>query len=796
MPQALAGIRILDLTRGPAGGIATMVLADFGAEVLLIEQPGFTHPLDALPAARMWRRGKQVLPLDLDNPQDLAAFHELAAGADVLVCSWRPAALARKSLDYANLHSRHPHLVFCHITGFGARGPMANMPGYEHTAAAYSGRMQLFAGIVDRPGPVFSAVQVGVHACAQSAVAGILAALFQQGRQRGAKSPGRLVETSLLQAMLPFEMGTMLGRQLPEHFPGLQTTPSEEPPMPSLFYHPAQAGDGRWMQFGNLLPHLFDNLLIATDLIDIVADPDFDHQQLALRSPAKQEAFRARMLKRIQDRPAADWMADFIENGGIVATTYQSTQEALDDPDVVANGHAVEPQEGSVQLGPLARLTRTPGEAGEPAVGDRGRAQTWRTSPRSAPTTQATSGLPLTGIRVVEMATIIAAPLGTAFLADMGAEVIKIEQIGGDPFRGMLSGLGAARVNGGKHSISVDMKAPAGSRIVQQLVRDADVVVHNFRPGVPERLGIGYAQVAAVNPDVVYLQTNGYGPDGPSAHRPSTHPIPGAAMGGVMHQMGGRLPQELQDIDGLKLWTRRLMRANELNPDPNTSVVVATSIMLGLMARHRTGQGQQILVDMLGANAYANSDDFLRYSGKPARAMPDEGLHGLSPTYRLYRCADDRWIFLAAVTPREQLGLRDALRDASISPPSVSQLREGGNMLAQVLRDVFVSRDADYWTSLLAAAGVGCVRADGPAPSEFWLVNEQVEALDLTAEANHAAWGRYRRHGPMVLFDATRQDLGAAPLAGAHNVELLSALGYSNEQIAALQADGVIWQEE
>ena len=164
----------------------------------------------------------------------------------------------------------------------------------------------------------------------------------------------------------------------------------------------------------------------------------------------------------------------------------------------------------------------------------------------------AATELPLAGIRVVELATIIATPLGTSFLADMGAEVIKIEQIGGDPFRGMLSGLGAARVNGGKHSISVNMKTPEGIKIVRDLIRDADVVVHNFRPGVPERLGIAYEQVATINPDVVYLQANGYGPDGPSAHRPSTHPIPGAAMGGVMYQMGGRLPDKLQDIDGLE----------------------------------------------------------------------------------------------------------------------------------------------------------------------------------------------------------------------------------------------------
>ena len=136
MAQALTGLRVLDLTHGPAGGMATMVLADFGAEVLLVERPGVTHPLDELPAARMWRRGKQTVGLDLADEQDMATFHELAAGADVLVCNWRPAALARKGLDFERLHQRHPHLVYCHITGFGARGPLAESPSRSAVATA------------------------------------------------------------------------------------------------------------------------------------------------------------------------------------------------------------------------------------------------------------------------------------------------------------------------------------------------------------------------------------------------------------------------------------------------------------------------------------------------------------------------------------------------------------------------------------------------------------------------------------------------------------------------------------
>jgi crotonobetainyl-CoA:carnitine CoA-transferase CaiB-like acyl-CoA transferase len=278
-------------------------------------------------------------------------------------------------------------------------------------------------------------------------------------------------------------------------------------------------------------------------------------------------------------------------------------------------------------------------------------------------------GPPLAGIKVVEIATIIAAPLGASFLADMGAEVIKVEQIGGDPYRGLGAGVGAARVNAGKQSLSVDLKAAAGRAMVLDLIAEADVLIHNFRPGVPERLGIGYEQVRDRNPRLVYLQSNGYGPDGPGAERPSTHPIPGAAMGGVLYQLGERVPDAVQDMDGLRLWTRRLMRANEVNPDPNTALVVTTSAMLGLAARHRTGQGQRVLVDMFGANAYANHDDFLAYPGKAARALPDPLLYGLSASYRLYRCARDQWVFLALTSEREFQRFSAELMEAGLMAP-------------------------------------------------------------------------------------------------------------------------------
>ena len=257
----------------------------------------------------------------------------------------------------------------------------------------------------------------------------------------------------------------------------------------------------------------------------------------------------------------------------------------------------------------------------------------------------APSGKPLAGVTVLEFATIIATPIGVSMLADLGARVIKVEPIGGDPFRGMgagpLRGLLASKTNAAKESICIDLKSEEGQAIAAELIAGADAVVHNYRPGVPERLGIGYEAVRAIRSDIVWVSANGYGPDSPGARRPSAHPIPGAVMGGALFQAGSAVPpQGCETLEEIREVSRQLMRANEANPDPNTGLLVASATLLGLYAQRRYGVGQEIYVNMLTANAYANSDDFLSYEGKPPRREVDGELYGTAPWYRLYEASE------------------------------------------------------------------------------------------------------------------------------------------------------------
>ena len=771
----LSRFRVVELGVGPVTGLATMVLADFGADVVKVVPQG-GDPFRGMGSWPLWTRGKRIVEADLDDSGDLAALRSLIVeSADAVLTNLDQATRDAIGLDAESLG--RPDLVLGVVSGFGEDGPYANYPAYEPVVAAKSGRMLNFAGVADRRGPNYAALQVGTHATAQSAAFGLLAALIR----REATGHGFTFDTSLLRGMMPYEMGIMAMAQLWDK--GIlerpKVTRDRTVSMPTFNYHPVRTKDGKWLQLGNLLPHLLDNFFRACGLDAAIAQSG--HPGDPFRWPREAvEEFRDTLFEHMQSKTLAEWTDIFVADGGVASHPYQTTQEALADPDVVANGHAVE-RDGVTQLGVLADLTESPGEVGAAAVETTFDA----IEPRRVairPIEGDRPAKPLAGVTVVESATIIAAPLAAATLADLGARVIKIEPLTGDPFRSMFHGFGASKCNAGKECISLDLKSADGQRIAQSLAAKADIWVHNYRMGVPERLGIGYEQLSAVNPGLVYVSANGYGPNGPGAKRPSTHPVPGAALGGVVWQLGG-LPVEdsVPNNAELRETARKLLRANDVNPDPNMSMVVATTALLGLAARRVHGRGQKVFVDMFGANAYANWDDFLSYEGKPERARVDKDGYGLGPLHRLYRCADG-WVFLMVATDDEWTVLRDELH---------LEVDRNAADLEDVLGEVFAAGRADDFEARLAPKGIGCVRADGLQPPAFLLEDEHCGVEELRVAAVHPDWGDYFRNGPMVRFSKGDDYPGTGAMGGA-TVALLEELGYSGAEIDALIAERTV----
>ncbi len=768
----LQGIAIVDLGLGPVTGLATMVLADFGADVIKVEPPG-GDPFLAMPSSRAWMRGKSTLEVDLDDPRALQDVRSLIVdGADAVVTTLGRERRQALGLDYATLSETRSDLVYGVVSGFGEDGPYRDYAAVEAVVAAKFGRMMSLEGVAHRRGPCYAAVQVATHAASQAVAMAVLGSLC--GRRTSGR--GFVFDTSLLRGLLPQDVSGVQTTHLRER--GILSAPetATDPVtvMPRLYYHSARTKDGRWIQFGNLLPHLHQNFLAVAGLDG--RSPDAGSGDL--------EAFRNLMLKTMESASLDEWMEKFVRHGGVAAHPYQTTQAAMDDPDIVANGHVVT-IDGVAQLGPIAELTETPATiGGAPRRIDFGRARELfgifgegkgrgDSNGRGRRSSVApASRRPLEGVTVIEAATIIAVPLGTSTLADMGARIIKFEPPGGDPFREMMVGAGAARCNTGKESICLDLKSPQAREIASRLVEKADILVHNYRPGVPERLGLDYDTLARVKPDLVYLASNGYGRKGPGARRPSTHPIPGAALGGVVWQMGGLPTDAPLALDELREVTRALFRANDTNPDPNTSMVVATAAVLGLLAREMTGKGQQVFLDMFGANAYANWDDFVSYPGKPERPRVDKGSLGLSPWCRLYECRSG-WVFLHA-------------------EDDDARTRLGANDEAE-LETMFRTDDADAWEARLNGDGIACVRADAHWPAEFLLRDPHAQVEELVVTADHAQWGDYKRQGPLVRFERGGCYPGAC-LAGEHSVQLLEELGLASEVIDRLLDDGVVAQ--
>ncbi|MCB9482519.1 MAG: CoA transferase [Dehalococcoidia bacterium] len=803
MVEACEGIRVLDLSSGPAGGLASMILADFGADVVKVERPG-GDPYRRLAAAPMWLRGKRSIEADLKTRLGQQTLHDLVAGADVVLVSHRPDTARRLQVDAETLRALNPRLVYCHLTGFGPRGPLANYRGYEGVVAAKAGRMMTFAGQTDRDGPIFSYVQVGTHGASQAAVQGILAALIA----REATGEGQTVETSLLQAMMPYDMGGILIQQLMRRFPKLFP---EDPwsafgRMPTLQYQPVLTKDGRWLQLGNLVEHLFHAFLVAADLSEVYVDERYQGPPNQYAEDAREE-LRDRILAKMQERTLDEWMQAFIADGNVAAEPYVTTQEALSHPQIVHNGAVIEvdtPAHGAMkQIGPVGRLSQTPASIRPvaPEVGE-SRTVSWPVTASPAPSAdgslQRQLRHPLEGVTILEFATIIATPYACSILGDLGARVIKVEPIGGDPMRGMVNGVGATKTTASKESISVDMKSEEGREVVRRLVEQADALIHNFRPGVPERLGIGYEDVRAVRPDIVYVSAMGYGSDGPYAHRPNAHPIPGAALGGAVMQAGG--PSALAPVEGIEAIrerSRQLMRANEVNPDPNTSLVIATATMLALFAQRTRGLGQHVECDMMTANAYANFDDFLAYEGKPERPVPVPGLYGLGALYRLYE-TEQGWVFLACPSESEWRALvrtvdEPRLRDDRFAT-DVGR-RDHDAELAAILSDVFCRRTADDWEQLLTLADVACVRADAAHPAQFFDRSQHMVENGFVVEADHLRWGRHWRAGPLTRLSTTTPSTGAGVLAGQHTRQILRELEFEAQEIDGMFGSGVVASE-
>ena len=810
MRQLFDGIRVVDFGYGMASSVATMVMSDFGAEVIKIEPPG-GDPYRAAPSSLLWNRGKKSVVLDLTTDEGRENARKLVASADVVVESFVPGDSERFGLDYDSLKSLNPGLVYTSVTGFGPRGPYARYLPYEQLVSAKSGRYMTFAGLNNREGPNYGAVQVASHSAAMAAIRGTVAALMIRDRN----GRGQRVETSLLRAITCYDIAQWILWQLMINFPeDFQHDPAVFALRPApLHYMSVRTKDGRWMVLANLMQRLFVAKIHAIGLGHLLEDPRYVAAPDLDDEP--REEMRDFILEKMQERTLDEWMKLFMKDkGDVAAEPFLTSTQALDHSQLVHNGsieRVEDPTVGTMrQLGTLCRMDGAPPSVQGPAplLGQHTKEVIDGIDGHGPRPAAASTGEfpahPLEDVTVLDLSTVIAGPLTGSLLSELGARVIRIETVDGDWMRQTTKwGFFVERTMAGTQGLSIDLKTPEGQDILDRLLPKVDVVLHNMRPGAPERVGIGIDRVREANPDAIYVYLGGYGSSGPYSHRPAMHPIGGAVGGGVMAQVGGpeTLPPPDAEVsmDELRQHARRLWRANEVNPDPNTAMVTATAITMALYARQRYGTQQYVETTMIGACAYVNADDFFDYDGRPPRAVPDRDGYGLDACQRLYQ-ASNGWVFLMCPFEDEWQRLCQALeRSDLLEDPrfiTAESRKNNDDALVSELVALFSKRPALEWENLLTSADVGCVQVEERGMYHFFSEDDHAQQNEMTVEVEHPRFGKFWRYGPVLEFSNTSCTVGPGILKGQHTMPILNELGYSAEQVHQMRADGVIdWEE-
>lgn len=397
----------------------------------------------------------------------------------------------------------------------------------------------------------------------------------------------------------------------------------------------------------------------------------------------------------------------------------------------------------------------------------------------AAAAAQPEARLPLAGIRVLDLSAYIAGPYGCTQLADMGAEVIKVEPPAGDNLRKYPSTLEAESraflgVNRSKRGIVIDLKQPDGLAVLQKLVDTADVLVHNFRPGVPERLGIGYGQLQERRPQLVYCAVTGYGENGPMKDNAGYDQVLQTFTG--ICTLQGPADGEPQIVYGSVV-------------DYYAAALVASGVTAALFERSRSGKGQYVGVSLLRSALAMQSARLIKAESEPldvGRDMRSGGITGIHP-------AKEGYIYLSANTAHfwttlcERVGLPELAGDERYD--TVRKRAEHAGVLIPKLRAALSARTAHEWETVFGS-DVPCSAA---RQLEEMFSHPQVRAENMMATMSHPVVGSYEGFTEVVKFgNAPAPAPFAAPALGQHSDQILAANGYSAEEISRLRTLGVI----
>jgi crotonobetainyl-CoA:carnitine CoA-transferase CaiB-like acyl-CoA transferase len=401
---------------------------------------------------------------------------------------------------------------------------------------------------------------------------------------------------------------------------------------------------------------------------------------------------------------------------------------------------------------------------------------------------------PLEGIKVLDFSIAVAAPFGGAMLADMGAEVIKVERVQGEVTRqGLPAGiddmLDTSAVgkmpdkadwmafNRGKKDLAIDIRSPKGREIVLKLAKESDVVLQSFRPGVAERLGIGYDAISKINPRIIYCSFYGYGETGPVAHR----------AGGDMWS---------QAMSGIVSVTGYPGGSPQMVPFPACDhvggILVAYVIMTALFVRERTGLGQELTVNNLDAALYLQFSGFAEYLAG-GRMPSKEGRSYQPPPFGPFRAKDGDVLTIfgtGTLWPAfcKVVGVEHLANDPHFSTDEARW--EHREEIGKLLDEAFSKKTRAEWAQAFRDAKMRC---DPCLTYDEVIAHSQLAANDIICSVKHPTRGEIKMLGiPVRLKKTPGKPQGSSPLLGQHTEEILLGLGYESIEIAELEKQGII----
>jgi crotonobetainyl-CoA:carnitine CoA-transferase CaiB-like acyl-CoA transferase len=670
----LAGIRVLEASLDMAGSVAGMLLGECGAEVIKLELPE-PEPRRDSPAFATWNRGKRSIVIDPNAPDAYRAIEALAAAADVLLyrrAAW-PSAPWNRTLE-RTLCETYPRLVLCCLQG----DPTLDAAHEQdiHDDILVQARLGMMDEIRSRrAGPTFIRLPLPSWGAAYLAFAGVMARL----RVREVSGMGGPANTSLTQGALVYLNAMWKVVEFPSDVL-LREVELPKRQYPFVF----RCRDGRMLQ-------AFLGFVDVPAVIEAVADlglevPDLCPDTEVEAAAIYQQAFATKTSEEWRDLlQAADCTCEILLHVG----------EILQDPDAVSVGCAVEiddlvwgrSRQAAVPFD-IGGLRMTQGRRAPAHDEDREAIleDGWRSEPR--PVTRDVSRYPerypLEGIRVLDIGMNLSGPACAMLMADLGADVIKVEPPTGDRLRPyelmFLSG------NRNKRSLALDLKQSEARVAFESVVRSADVVISNLRPKKARVLGLDSAHLSTLNPQLVCCDVTSYGPGGPKedwgARDPTVGSLSGWALDGGSEELG-------------HIYLRMLVG------DIGTALAAVGATMVGLYSRECTGKGTLIEASLVRTSAMYASEALLVGDGElVSPPNPVNGLlFGTSPSNRIYETRDNKWIAVSdgagGQDGRRLLDLFGTATESELesrfaeetAADAISGLRSGGFSASELLTD-------------------------------------------------------------------------------------------------------------